>query len=103
MKSNKEKQYDIELNQGIVRLTRGRMGAVLLERKLHLWIIKNNFENLGMELLYGWKGYLNYSDDELIQEVQKYFSEPKEIKELLRVQNKRLKILNAKLKEEFNG
>lgn len=100
MKSDKDKKYKIELQNGNVQLTRGRMGAVLIEKKLHFWILDSNYEDLGMNLVYGWKGYQSYSDDELITETQESFSYPHEIKELLAIQDMRLKVYNARNKRE---
>lgn len=100
MKPAKDKKYKIELQNGNVQLTRGRMGAVLIEKKLHFWILDSNYEDLGTNLVYGWKGYQSYSDDELITEVQESFSFPHEIRELLAIQDMRLKVYNARNKRE---
>ncbi len=100
MKITKDPKYLIKLNMGTIFLTRGRMGAVLIEKRLHSLILDNNYEDLGISLLYGWKGYLAYSDDELIDEIEETFTDPAEIKQLLRVQDKRLKEDSEKIKRE---
>lgn len=100
MISKIDKKYKIELGKGTIYLTRGRMGAVLIERKLNIWIDGRNYEDLGMALVYPWEGYQGYTDDELIQEIQECFWNPQDIKELLRTQDKRLKKVNAEMKKE---
>lgn len=101
MKSNINRKFKIELEKGILHLDRGGMGSVLIERRLQFWIVESAFEDLGMALVYGWQGYQSYSDKALIEEIQKYFTDPNEIKELLATQEKRLKIFNARNKREW--
>lgn len=94
------KKYKIELIEGSVCLDSGEMGAVLIEYKLNCWIKKKNYEGLGMALVYDWKGYQAYSDEELINEIGECFVNPNEIKNLLSIQKERLKLENSKWKKE---
>lgn len=100
MKSNTNNKFKIELGEGVIYLDRGEMGAVLIENKLNYWINGKAYEDLGIELVYGWKGYQVYSDEELIDEIGECFVDPNKIKKLLTVQKKRLKLENAEMKKE---
>lgn len=102
MKSKVNKKYKIELEKGTIYLNRGRMCAALIERKLNIWIDGKNYEDLRMALVYPWEGYQGYTDEELIQEMQECFWNPRQIKEFLHTQNKRLKKENAEIKKESN-
>ena len=90
MKQKAKNKYKIKLGGGTIYLDRGEMGAVLIEKKLNFWIGGKNYEDLGMALLYSWQGYQSYTDESLIDEIHECFFDPKQIKKLLRIQNKRL-------------
>lgn len=73
------------------------MCHVLSELEIQSCIKDNRFMHISVALLYGWKGYSDYTEDELIREIQDSFTEPKEIKKLLIVHNERVTRERAEL------
>ena len=83
MKEKTKNKYKIELTEGAIYLDREEMGIVLIERLLNGWIDGKNYEDLGLDLTPAWEGYLESTDEELIEEIQESFRNPYQIKKLI--------------------
>ena len=93
----KANKYKIELKGGAIHLDRKEMIVILSQRRVNFVFGIKDSEDSGMSLFFPPKGLQRYTDEVLIQEVQKSFNDPMKIKELLSKQKIGLRIVYSQL------
>ncbi len=82
MESRVNKKYKIELGKSVIYLTREEMIEILIQDRFEDWIYASNTDTLEEALWDGWKGYGEYTNKELKDEIEMQFEQDR-IEELL--------------------
>jgi len=56
-------------------MTREEMIEILIEDRLTDWVFAHNYYELEILLWEGWKGYSQYSDEELLEEIEMHLGQ----------------------------
>lgn len=79
-------------------MIREKMIEVLIENRLTEWVFAGCTDSLEELLMFGWKGYEDYTDEELKEAIEDYL-EPKQVKNYLKSRNRRLNERAKRLEE----
>lgn len=100
MKKKINNKYKITLKDGVINLSQTEMIIVLNKREINRVCGDEESEGILTAMLFPPKSYHGFTDEKLIQGIQKCFSNLIQIQEILRKQKEGLKLLYSQLEEK---